>query len=359
MATIENVNDRTILQQFHSLYKAVDEIKNKGINLNVKGQYESGTTYLKGDVVYNNGKAFYRINDDATTGIDTSNTEYWQMFFDAVTGLQGPQGPQGPQGRTGADGWGFNNATFIDILNDAISVSTNGISLSQTMQVTAEQQVGSNPPSASIFEIETTSNIPIVGSDTIVVDLDEQGEKVEIHIDAEITNKLARTLVTPLSVHRETEIVAVDNTNSQTMLAIGDGLTIENGALKASGGTGATIYRHNILFTGTYRIGPSSGDPTASIDISLIIYNKDSTPLSTNTLLKDYFNTIFTDNSQSYQATGITYTGDTAVVVKTINKFLACTFDAIKIVDGILSVVKNNNNSAISFSGFSDFVTEL
>ena len=45
MATIENVNDRTILQQFHSLYKTVEEIKNKGINLNVKGQYESYSTY--------------------------------------------------------------------------------------------------------------------------------------------------------------------------------------------------------------------------------------------------------------------------------------------------------------------------
>ena len=46
-------------------------------------------------------------------------------------------------------------------------------------------------------------------------------------------NKLAETLVTPTSTPTTTEIVAVDNTNSQTMLSIGDGLKIENGTLKA------------------------------------------------------------------------------------------------------------------------------
>lgn len=246
MATIENVNDRTILQQFHSLYKAVEEIKNKGINLNVKGQYESETTYLKGDVVYNNGMAFYRINDGATTGIDTSNTEYWQMFFDAVSGLTGPRGPIGPDG---ADGWGFNNASFIDVLNDAISVDNNGINLSQTTRITAQQQQGSLPPQYATFEIETNSILPIVGSESIVVDVAEDGEHAEIHLDADITNKLAKTLITPMSTPTATEIVAVDTTNSQTMLAIGDGLSIENGTLKASS-TGNKLYMHCLRLAG-------------------------------------------------------------------------------------------------------------
>ena len=238
MATIENVNDRTILQQFHSLYKAVEEIKNKGINLNVKGQYESTTTYLQGDVVYNNGKAFYRINDGATTGIDTTNTEYWQMFFDAVTGLTGPQGPQGPQGQKGADGVGFNDATIIKVINNAITVDNTGINLEQTTEVTTQ--------SNGTFEINTQSKLPITGSDTVIVDLAEGGTHANIHLNADIKNKLDKALVTPTSTPTATEIVAVDNTNSQTMLAIGEGLSVENGTLKASGGAGSKLYGHYI-----------------------------------------------------------------------------------------------------------------
>ena len=270
MATIENVNDRTILQQFHSLYKAVEEIKNKGINLNVKGQYENTTTYLQGDVVYNNGKAFYRINDGATTGIDTTNTEYWQMFFDAVTGLTGPQGPQGPQGPKGADGVGFNDATIIKVINDAITVDNTGINLEQTTEVTTQ--------SNGIFEINTQSKLPIAGSDTVVVDLAEDGTHANIHLDTNITNKLAKTLVTPTSTPTATEIVAVDNTNSQTMLAIGDGLSVENGTLKASGGSGgsSSLYLHHIKisgYNGTFTL--INDDPTAYTMTSLENYLKD------------------------------------------------------------------------------------
>ena len=342
MATIENVNDRTILQQFHSLYKTVEEIKNKGINLNVKGQYENATTYLKGDVVYNNGKAFYRINDGATTGIDTTNTEYWQMFFDAVTGLTGPQGPQGPKGENGV---GFNDATNINVINNVITVNNTGINLEQKSEVTTQ--------SNGTFEINTQSKLPIAGSDTVIVDLAEDGTHANIHLDADIKNKLDKALITPTSTPTATEIVAVDNTNSQTMLSIGDGLSVENGTLKVSGGASSSIYRHNVSFIGDY-----SG-VSKSIDISLIIYNKDSTPLSTPDLLKGFFDTILIDVSQLYQATGITSTGDTAIIVKSINKNLDCTFNAINIVNGVLSVVRYDSRRSISYSGFTDNVTEL
>ena len=53
---------------------------------------------------------------------------------------------------------------------------------------------------------------------------------------AEIHNSLQKPTTTPSA----TQIVAVDNTNTQTMLNIGDGLSVENGSLKASGGTGGT-----------------------------------------------------------------------------------------------------------------------
>lgn len=47
-------------------------------------------------------------------------------------------------------------------------------------------------------------------------------------------------LVKPDSAPSSTSLVAVDETNAQTMLTVGDGLSVENGALKATGGTGGT-----------------------------------------------------------------------------------------------------------------------
>ena len=54
-------------------------------------------------------------------------------------------------------------------------------------------------------------------------------------------------LTKPTTAPSATQIVAVDNTNTQTMLNIGDGLRLENGSLKASGGgTGEKKYFHQI-----------------------------------------------------------------------------------------------------------------
>ena len=54
-------------------------------------------------------------------------------------------------------------------------------------------------------------------------------------------------LTKPTTAPSATQIVAVDNTNTQTMLNIGDGLSVENGSLKASGGgTGNELYYKKI-----------------------------------------------------------------------------------------------------------------
>ena len=54
-------------------------------------------------------------------------------------------------------------------------------------------------------------------------------------------------LTKPTTAPSATQLVAVDNTNTQTMLNIGDGLSIENGSLKASGGgTGGKLYYKRI-----------------------------------------------------------------------------------------------------------------
>lgn len=68
----------------------------------------------------------------------------------------------------------------------------------------------------------------------------------------EVCDQIAETienlnsLQKPEIAPQNTQLVAVDNTNTQTMLNIGDGLSVENGSLKASGGTGEKKYFHQI-----------------------------------------------------------------------------------------------------------------
>ena len=46
-------------------------------------------------------------------------------------------------------------------------------------------------------------------------------------------NKANKALVKPDSAPSATSLVAIGNSNAQAMLTVGDGLSIENGALKA------------------------------------------------------------------------------------------------------------------------------
>ena len=61
-----------------------------------------------------------------------------------------------------------------------------------------------------------------------------------------LCDAINRSLSVPVSAPAETKVVAVDTTNNQKMLTIGDGLSIENDTLKASGGTGTKKYFHQI-----------------------------------------------------------------------------------------------------------------
>ena len=76
--------------------------------------------------------------------------------------------------------------------------------------------------------------LKLTDSDTVVVS--KSGDRVMLSLDATIQNRLSKMLVLPMSNPTTTEIVAVDNTGSQKMLEIGDGLSLENGTLKATGG---------------------------------------------------------------------------------------------------------------------------
>lgn len=85
--------------------------------------------------------------------------------------------------------------------------------------------------------------MPIKGSDSISVNVDGTGKSAEIHLNTDILNDIARALKAPASAPTSTEIVAVDNTGTQAMLAVGDGLSIENGVLKSTGGGGFKTWK--------------------------------------------------------------------------------------------------------------------
>ena len=76
-------------------------------------------------------------------------------------------------------------------------------------------------------------------TDGIMVGLDPTGTMLQLQLNATITNQLARALKTPMSAPATTKLVAVDTTNSQEMITIGDNLVLENGILRAVGGGGS------------------------------------------------------------------------------------------------------------------------
>jgi hypothetical protein len=72
-------------------------------------------------------------------------------------------------------------------------------------------------------------------SESIVVGTNEDGSKISFHLDGEITSKISKSLVLPMSAPASTKLVAVDDGNSQTMLTVGSGLILQNGTLTATG----------------------------------------------------------------------------------------------------------------------------
>lgn len=75
-------------------------------------------------------------------------------------------------------------------------------------------------------------------TDGVVVSLDPTGTMLQLQLNATITSRLDKALVTPMVAPTSIELVAVDDGNSQTMLGLGTGLYIANGLLNASGGGG-------------------------------------------------------------------------------------------------------------------------
>ena len=167
-----------------------------------------------------------------TTGAAGTNASVTNVGTEqrAVLNFVIPRGDTGASGEEGSAGVGFDDASNIEIIpSPLLSSAQNGFNLSGAMKVTAGDE---------IFEIPSTMLLPLTSNDTIIIDVAEDGRSIEIHLDAEIAAKLGRVLVTPMSAPASISLVAVDTSNAQTMLTLGDGLSVSGGVLSASGGGG-------------------------------------------------------------------------------------------------------------------------
>jgi hypothetical protein len=75
----------------------------------------------------------------------------------------------------------------------------------------------------------------------IVVSLDVSGTKLSLHLSSDTVSKLSRALLTPLSAPSETKLVAVNTTNSQEMVGLGNRLVVDNEELNLSELTEKTL----------------------------------------------------------------------------------------------------------------------
>ena len=144
-----------------------------------------------------------------------------------------------PRGEQGSAGVGFDDADTISINDGSINITAgdNGVNIEASFEVAVGDE---------ILEIPSAMYLPLKGSESIVIDVDESGDFIDIHLDADIAAKLGRVLVTPMSAPASVSLVAVDTSNAQTLLTLGDGLTIEGGALKATGGGGISVRGYEV-----------------------------------------------------------------------------------------------------------------
>ena len=130
-----------------------------------------------------------------------------------------------PRGAKGDSGAGFDNAASA-VINDGITGITEdaiaGMTVAGKLKITAGGET---------FEIPSQFKLPIKGSDTVILDVNESGTFFTIHLDASVSNKLANALVLPSDPSAGSRLVSVSSENAQEMLAIGNGLKVASNAL--------------------------------------------------------------------------------------------------------------------------------
>lgn len=102
------------------------------------------------------------------------------------------------------------------------------------------------------------------------------GEQIDEGIE-----KASKALTTPDTAPESISLVAVDTNNAQTNLTLGDGLSVEGGVLKASGGGGSggsDLYRHLIVILASEPSG--AGDISLSCEMGFVLYSHSNEELT-------------------------------------------------------------------------------
>ena len=122
--------------------------------------------------------------------------------------------------------------------DNLISIINSKIVIGEMTCELAIQGSGTRPKYNSV-DLALLSDIPsfsvsnITGGMDNAVVLDWTNNVLSAQLNDELTAKLAKALVLPMSTPASTELVAVDTSRSQTMVSIGDNLVVENDTLKA------------------------------------------------------------------------------------------------------------------------------
>ena len=130
-----------------------------------------------------------------------------------------------PRGAKGDSGAGFDNASNV-VINDGITGITADATAGMTVAGKFKIVAGSET-----FEIPSQFKLPLKGSESVVLEVNEAGNFFTIHLDATASNKLAKALVLPSDPSANSRLVGVSSANAQQMLAIGNGLKVASNAL--------------------------------------------------------------------------------------------------------------------------------
>ena len=179
-----------------------------------------------------------------------------------VQGEQGPQGtpgPTGPQGATGPQGvdgsavylstsYTVNKNSQLLLVADIVPngvrpievgdivIAVNGQnapvflvnSFTQDFSQVNVTFYGELKPDAPELNVSDLAEL-IEGSETVVVDVNEEGTALEVHLDGSVTSKVDRALLQPLSAPTENSVVVVTPQNGQAVVPVSQ--------LGGSGGT--------------------------------------------------------------------------------------------------------------------------
>lgn len=265
-----------------------------------------------GDLVFATGDS--RVAVFRITSLDYNNTMYGVAFVTYWQGPQGPQGLQGPRGATGPQGpqgeqggpgpqgptgpegsagrsvylstsYTVDKNSQLLLYADVVQNRTRPIEIGDIIiavngqnapvfvvdsfqdnftqiNVTFYGELKAEPAELNVDELAEL----IEGSETVVVDVNEEGTALEVHLDASVTSKINRALLQPVSAPTEDSVVVVTPQNGQSVVPVSE----------LGGGSGINLSNNNFIGSVIVTNGVVSATftPTAGKIYKMVAYNQ-------------------------------------------------------------------------------------